>query len=135
MTDLGNLIFPSCSHYLQLRVPQSFSTNTTCQWPQSSKFPPNPLMLEIKWRRPGNNLCRCALRFLMLSFSRNRYNKNILAYGHDPGGLLVVLVLRLCVNTTEAKMEGKMDMKMIRVWGAKLKVSLQLSLSRIVCRC
>ena len=70
----------------------------------------------------------------MLSFSRNRYNKNILAYGHDPGGLLVVLVLHLCVQL-KAKMEGKMDMKMIRVWGAKLKVSLQLSLSRIVCRC
>ena len=29
----------------------------------------------------------------------------------------------------------KMGMKFMQVWGAKLKVSLRLSLPRIVCRC
>ena len=42
---------------------------------------------------------------LVLSYSRNDYSKDFLMYSHDPGGLLVVLVFRRCVNTTEAKME------------------------------
>ena len=42
----------------------------------------------------------------MLSHSQNRYSKDYLVYGRDPGGLLlVVLVLRGCVNTMEARME------------------------------
>ena len=57
-------------------------------------------------------------------------------YDRDPGGLLVVLDIRCCVNTTEAKMESrKMGVKLTQVWGAKLNVSLWLSPRRIVYRC
>ena len=78
-----------------------------------------------------NNQCLCAVHFLVLSYSQNGHSKDFLVYGRDPGGFLVVLVLNHCVNTTEAKI--KMGMKLTQVWGAKLKVSLQLSPSRIVC--
>ena len=61
-------------------------------------------------------------------------------YDCDPGGLLVVLVIYHCVNATEAMMETAClveedGLKLMQVWGAKLKVSLQLSPHWIVCRC
>ena len=69
-------------------------------------------------------------------YSRNNYSQDFLMYDRDPGGSLVVLDIRCCVNTTEAKMESrKMGVKLTQVWGAKLKVSLWLSPRRIVCRC
>ena len=37
----------------------------------------------------------------MLSYSRNVYSKDFLVYSHDPGELLVVLVIHCCVNKTE----------------------------------
>ena len=105
----------------------------------SSKFPPNPLMPEIKWQRLGKNQYRCSLRFIVLSYSQNGYSMNFLIYDHDPGGFLVALVIRRCVNTAEATMETarlvEEDGKLNASVGAKLKVSVQLSPSRIVCFC
>ena len=43
--------------------------------------------------------------FIVLSYSRNGYSKDFLLYDHDPGGLLVVLVIGHCVNATEGTME------------------------------
>ena len=34
-----------------------------------------------------------------VSYSKNGYGKDFLMYGHDPGGLLVVHALHLCVST------------------------------------
>ena len=62
-------------------------------------------MPEIKRWSAGENQCWCALRFIVLSYSQNSYSKDILMNHHDSGGLLVVLVIRYCVSTTEAKME------------------------------
>ena len=62
-------------------------------------------MPEIKWRRPGENQYRCVLRFLVLSYSRNGFNKDFLWYESDPGGSLVALIIRRCVNATEATMK------------------------------
>ena len=47
-----------------------------------------------------------SLRIMLCSpfLSRNGYSKDFLMYDRDPGGLLVVLVIR-CVNTMEAKIE------------------------------
>ena len=72
---------------------------------RSSKFPPNPLMPEIKWRRPGENQYRCVLRFIVLFYSRIGFIKDFLRYDNDSGGFLVALVIRRCVNATEATME------------------------------
>ena len=49
-------------------------------------------MPKIKWQYPGENQFWCALRFIVLSRSRN-------------GRLLVVLVILRCVHATEATME------------------------------
>ena len=57
-----------------------------------SSLVPNPLRPEIKWWHPGKNQCRCTLRFIVCSYSRNGYSKNFLVYDHDPGGFLVVLL-------------------------------------------
>ena len=62
-------------------------------------------MPEIKWRRPGENQYRCVLRFIVLSYSRKGFSKDFLRYDSDPGGLLVALVIRRCVNETEATMK------------------------------
>ena len=72
---------------------------------RSSKFPPNPLLPEIKWRRPGENRYRCVLRFIVLFYSRIGFIKDFLRYDNDSGGFLVALVIRRCVNATEATME------------------------------
>ena len=77
-------------------------------------------MPDIKWWRSSQNQCWCALRFVVLSYSRNRYSKALLVYDCDTGGLLVVLVIHCCVNIMEAKMETarwwtKMGMKFMRV--------------------
>ena len=62
-------------------------------------------MPEIKWRRLGENQYRCVLHFIVLSYSRNGFSKDFIMYVRDPGGLLVALVIRRCVNATEATME------------------------------
>ena len=62
-------------------------------------------MPEIKWRRPGENQYQCTLRFIVLCYSRNSYSKDFLVYDHDPRGFLLVLLIRHCVNATEATME------------------------------
>ena len=62
----------------------------------------NPLLLEMKWRRPGENQFRCPLHYILISYSRNGYNKNYLMYDCDPGELLVVLVIRHCVHAKKA---------------------------------
>ena len=72
---------------------------------RSSKFPPNPLMPEIKWRRPGENQYRCVLRFIVLFYSRIGSIKDFLRYANDSGGFLVALAIRRCVNATAATME------------------------------
>ena len=72
---------------------------------RSSKFPPNPLMPEIKWRRPSENQYRCVLRFIVLFYSRIGFIKDFIRYENDSGGFLVALVIRRCVNATEATME------------------------------
>ena len=41
----------------------------------------------------------------------NGYSKDLLMYGCDPGGLLVVLVICHCVNATEATMETACSVK------------------------
>ena len=61
------------------------------------KIPAEPLVLEIKWWRPGENQYRSVLRFLGLSYSRNGFNKDFLWYDSDPGGLLVALILLFAV--------------------------------------
>ena len=62
-------------------------------------------MPEIKWQRPGENQYHCALRFLVLSYSRNGFSKDFLWYDSDSGGFLVALIIRRCVNATEATMK------------------------------
>ena len=62
-------------------------------------------MPEIKWRRLGENQYRCVLYFIVLSYSRNGFSKDFIMYVRDPGGFLVALVIRRCVNATEATME------------------------------
>ena len=62
-------------------------------------------MLEIKWRRPGENQYRCVLRFLVLSYSRNGFSKDFIWYDSHPEGFLVALIIRRCVNATEATMK------------------------------
>ena len=44
------------------------------------KIPAEPLMPEIKWRRPGDEQYRCVLRFLVLSYSRNGFSKDFIMY-------------------------------------------------------
>ena len=68
-------------------------------------------MLEIKWRRPGENQYQCTLRFIVLSYSRNGYSKDFLMYNCDPGAFLVVLVIRHFVNAMEATMETACSVK------------------------
>ena len=41
----------------------------------------------------------------MLSYIHNNFSKDFLTYDHNPGGLLEVLVLCHCVNSTKAKMD------------------------------
>ena len=62
-------------------------------------------MPEIEWRCPGENQYRCVLRFIVLSYSRIGFIKDFLRYDNDPGGFLVALVIRRCVNATEATIE------------------------------
>ena len=75
----------------------------------------------------------------MLSYSQNGYSDDFLMYDLNPGGLLVVLVIRNCVNSMKVKMETARTIEEdgceIDVWGARLKVSLRLSPRRIVCHC
>ena len=59
-------------------------------------------MPEIKWRRPGENQYRCVLRFIVLFYSRIGFVKGFLRYDNDSGGFLIALVIRRCVNATEA---------------------------------
>ena len=66
------------------------------------KIPAEPLMPEIKWRR--ENQYRCVLCFIVNSYSRNSFSRDFLWYDSDPGGFLVALVIRRCVNATEATM-------------------------------
>ena len=82
----------------------SILNNNACLNPLDPEFkiPAEPIMLEIKWQRPGENQCRCALRFIVLSYSRNGYSEDFLKYDSDPGGFLVVLDICRCVNATEA---------------------------------
>ena len=68
-------------------------------------------MPEIKWRRLGEHHYRCVLRFIVLSYSRNGFSKDFLRYESDPGRLLVALVIRRSVNTTEATMETVRSVK------------------------
>ena len=63
-------------------------------------------MPEIKWRRPGEEQYRCVLRFIVLSYSRNSFSKDFIMYVCDPGGFLVALPIRRCVNASEAAMEA-----------------------------
>ena len=84
----------ACNHVIQLTL--LF---------RSSKFLLNPLMPKIKWWSPGENQLQYAIRFIVLSYSRNGYSKNFLRYDCDPGGILVVLVIRCCVHTTKTMME------------------------------
>ena len=62
-------------------------------------------MPEIKWRRPGENIYRCVLRFIVLFYSRIGSIKDFLRYGNDSGGFLVALLIRRWVNATAATME------------------------------
>ena len=64
--------------------------------------PPTP---DFKWRRLGENQYRCVLHFIILSYSRNGFSKDFIMYVRDSGGFLVSLVIRRCVNATEATME------------------------------
>ena len=61
-------------------------------------------MPEIKWRRLDEHQYRCVLRFIVFSYSQNGFSKDFLRYESDPGGFLVALVIRRCVNATEATM-------------------------------
>ena len=69
------------------------------------RIPAEPIVPEIKWRRPGENQYRCVLCFLGLSYSRNCFNKDFIWYDSDPGGFLVALIIRRCVNAAEATMK------------------------------
>ena len=63
-------------------------------------------MPEIKWRRLDKHQYHCVLRFIVFSYSQNGFSKDFLRYESDPGGFLVALVIRRCVNATEATMEA-----------------------------
>ena len=39
------------------------------------------------------------------SYSRNGFNKDFIWYDSDPGGFLVALIIRRCVNAAEATMK------------------------------
>ena len=62
-------------------------------------------MPEIKWRCPGENQYCCVLRFIVLSYNQNGFSKDLLCYDSDPGGFLIALVIRRCVNAMEATMK------------------------------
>ena len=62
-------------------------------------------MPKIKWRRPGEYQYRCVLRFLVLSYNRNGFSKDFTWYDSDPGGSLVALIIRRCLNATETTMK------------------------------
>ena len=70
------------------------------------KIPLNPLMPEIKCRRPGNEQYHCVLRFIVLSYSQNGFSKDFIMYVRDPGGFLVALDIGRYVNASEAAMEA-----------------------------
>ena len=67
----------------------SILNNNACLNPLDPEFkiPAEPIMLEIKWQRPGENQCRCALRFIVLSYSWNGYSKDFLRYDRVPEGV------------------------------------------------
>ena len=58
--------------------------------------------MEIKGHRTGEKQYQCGLRFIVLSYSQNGYSVNFFMYDCDPGGFLVALAFRRCVNATEA---------------------------------
>ena len=62
-------------------------------------------MPKIKWRRPGEYQYCCVLRFLVLSYSRNGFSKDFTWCDSDPEGSLVALIIRRCLNATEATMK------------------------------
>ena len=62
-------------------------------------------MPEIKWWHPGDEQYRCVLRFIVLSYSRNSFSKDIM-FVRDPGGFLVALPIRRRVNASEAAMKA-----------------------------
>ena len=53
----------------------------------------------------GENQYCFVLHFIVLSYSQNGFSKDFLWYDSDPGGFLVALVIRRCVNATEATMK------------------------------
>ena len=71
-------------------------------------------MPEIKWWRPGENQYHCVLGFIVFFYSRISFIKDFLGYDNDPGGFLVALVIRRCVNATEAMMGTARSVK--EVW-------------------
>ena len=69
----------------------------------------NPLVMEFKIPAEGPIYAReiqywYALHFIVLSHNQNGYYEDFLMYDCNPGGFLVVLVIR-CVNATEATMK------------------------------
>ena len=69
------------------------------------KIPAEPINAGDKMAAPRRELYRCVLRFLVLSYSRNGFSKDFLWYDSDSGGFLVALIIRRCVNATEATMK------------------------------
>ena len=63
-------------------------------------------MPEIKWQHPGDEQYLCVLRFIVLSYSRNGFSKDFIMYVRDPGGFLIALAIRRCLNASEAAMEA-----------------------------
>ena len=74
-------------------------------------------MPEIKWWYPGENQYRCVLCFIVLSYSRNDF----LWHDSDPGGFLLALVIRRCVNATEAMLKTA---RSVEADGRKVNVSV-----------
>ena len=68
-------------------------------------------MPEIKWRHPGDEQYHCVLCFIVLSYSRSGFSKDFIMYVRDPGGFLVALPIRRCVNVSEAAMEAAHSVK------------------------
>ena len=69
------------------------------------KIPAEPINAEDKMAAPRREPISLRITLYSLSYSRIGFIKDFLRYENDPGGFLVALVIRRCVNATEATIE------------------------------
>ena len=66
---------------------------------------PEPINAEDKMAAPRRVPISLCITLLVLSYSRNGFSKDFTWYDSDPGGSLVALIIRRCLNATEATMK------------------------------